>query len=411
MRFHTSEKLGPKQSLTPEGFLVCHDVAIGRTGSQLYSSDELPMLESVGGKITIQRGDADVFHENTLASFEGKPVTIDHPEEEVGPGNWRQLAVGTVQNVRRGEGIDSDLILADLLITDQSGIDAIRRDGIVELSCGYDAEYEQTAPGYGAQRSIIGNHVALVERGRAGPRCSIQDSEKRMQPKPKFLDKLFAVLGVKDADELEKKFDDEEELTDEEKAAKETKDSIAKLTKTVDALTAVVAKLTKDAEPGIEEDDPAKTDDSDEDDEEDKEATADTLLEAEPNPGADVGTVFTGDRYADAVARAEILAPGFKAPTHDSALTAGRFYRQALRAALKTADGAAALAPMLGGRDIKQFTGDSLHAVFIGASEVVKAKNNAIKISAPKYTADAGALSPAARVAQINAAAAAFYSK
>lgn len=402
MRFYSSESLGPKQTVTPEGFLVCHGVAIARTGSQLYSTDELPDMTGVGGRVTIQRDADDVFHADTLASFEGKPVTIDHPSEEVGPGNWRQLAVGHVQNVRRGEGIDSDLLFADLLITDQTGIDTIRTEGIREVSCGYDAEYEQTAPGFGRQKSIIGNHVALVERGRAGSRCSIQDSEHPMTkqaPKSKFLDRLAAALGFKDADELEARFDDEE--TPEAKAereAKETKDSFASLARTVDSLVAVVAKLTKDADEETDEEKAAR----------EAKATADMILEAEAAEAADVGTTFTGD----AIARAEIIAPGFKMLTGDAAaMTEGRFMQAALSASLKTPEGVAVITPLLTGRTVKSLTGDSLRSIFFASSEIIKAQNNAAATAGARKTADTGPVSLPSRIANMNAAAASFWNK
>lgn len=401
MRFYSSESLGPKQTVTPEGFLVCHDVAIARTGSQLYSTDELPDMTGVGGRVTIQRDADDVFHADTLASFEGKPVTIDHPDEEVGPGNWRQLAVGHVQHVRRGEGIDSDLLFADLLITDQTGIDTIRVDGIKQVSCGYDAEYEQTAPGFGRQHQIIGNHVALVERGRAGSRCSIQDSEHSMTkqvPKSKFLDRLAVALGFKDADELEKKFDDAEETAEAkaDREAKETKDSIAALQKTVDSL---VKSLSKDTDEETDEEKAAK-----------EKATADTVIEAEIGTQAELGTLFTGDAFNDAVARAEIIAPGFKALTTDAeAMTEGRYMQQALSAALKTPEGAAAITPLLTGRTVKQMTGDSLRSTFVAASEIMKAQNNAAIVTGAR-THDAGTKSPKS-IADINAAAAAYWKR
>ena len=49
-------------------------------------------------------------------------------------------------------------------------------DGKRELSAGYDAEYETISPGVGRQHQIVGNHVALVDRGRCGVRCAIGDS-------------------------------------------------------------------------------------------------------------------------------------------------------------------------------------------------------------------------------------------
>jgi hypothetical protein len=79
-------------------------------------------------------------------------------------------------NPRRGVGIDDDVLMADLLIWDKDAIALIDR-GKRELSVGYDADYEELGPGHGRQRNIRANHLALVERGRCGPRCAIGDSE------------------------------------------------------------------------------------------------------------------------------------------------------------------------------------------------------------------------------------------
>jgi hypothetical protein len=46
-----------------------------------------------------------------------------------------------------------------------------------EVSAGYDAAYEQLGPGRARQYEIVGNHTALVERGRCGPACAIGDKE------------------------------------------------------------------------------------------------------------------------------------------------------------------------------------------------------------------------------------------
>ena len=47
--------------------------------------------------------------------------------------------------------------------------------GLREVSCGYEAEYEQTGDGEGIQTNIVGNHIALVEQGRAGQSYAIND--------------------------------------------------------------------------------------------------------------------------------------------------------------------------------------------------------------------------------------------
>ena len=176
MMYYITEQLSEHIGETPEGFLLCKDVPLTRTGTFEYTSSEVPVEASLDGTVKIQRDDDEVFAQNTIASFEGKPVTINHPEGMVTPENWSELAHGIVQNVRRGQGEMSDLLLGDLLITTEKGIELVKA-GLREVSCGYDAQYEQIEKGKGRQRDIIGNHVALVTKGRAGSRCTIQDNK------------------------------------------------------------------------------------------------------------------------------------------------------------------------------------------------------------------------------------------
>ena len=197
-RFYVTEKLGAKRSTTPEGFLICHDVPIARTGPQLYSSQEIPIEPGPDGLVRVERSPEEVFRDDTIASFEGKAVTVEHPNEFVNPDNWQQLAVGTVQNVRRGTGIEDDLLIADLVITDARAIEYVNK-AMPEVSAGYEATYEQKEPGRGVQRDIVGNHVALVERGRAGPRCSIQDEDTNMT-KRTFWDRIMTAVKAQDAE-------------------------------------------------------------------------------------------------------------------------------------------------------------------------------------------------------------------
>lgn len=384
MRIYATEQLGPTQSLTPEGYLLCEGVPIARTGTQLYAAHELPFLEAgVDGLITVIREEADVFRPETIASFEGKSVTIRH--SFVDPDNWGEVTKGTVQNVRRC-AFESDLLLADLLITDAEAIGKVKTqadaDGRVtelpelrEVSCGYDADYEQDRPGVAYQRNIVGNHVALVERGRAGPRCSIQDEElKTMKTTkaPALLQRLLKACRSKDsaliartADEAEAEVEAEEKrAADEESAAamRAKDEEVAELKKTVDELTAQLSaagKIGDEDELDADGNPKAKTGD-DEPTEEEKKKTADAM--------------------ADTVSRAEILVPGFVMPTTDSV---GRLagvvvvQRKVLAGALKTADGKEALEPLLAGRTVDALPADAVQTVFVAASEVMRVKNNA----------------------------------
>ncbi len=382
-RYYTTNQLGQKRSTTPEGFLVCHDVPIARTGVQLYLDEELvgedgkPLVKGgPDGLVRVERDADQVFREDTLKSFEGKPVTVNHPESFVTPENWRNLTIGFVQNVRRGDGIEDDLVLADLVITDADGIEYVNRD-LPEVSAGYEAEYEQLAPGRGRQLNIVGNHVALVERGRAGPRCSIQDGAHAMSKKKRsFWDRLLTAVKAKDAEAVKAEIEDMEgeEDEDEEGKKKPTGDSavLASINAQLKTLTADVAALkarANDADP-----------DDDDGDDEGKKKTDDEVLDPEPaetNSEAK-GKVLSGDSLKAVVARSEILAPGIQIPTGDSAATqvVDALMRNALTTAMASESGKSCVAPFLAGREVKALTGDALAAVFTGAAELARVKNN-----------------------------------
>ena len=179
----------------PEGYLLCLNVPVARTGVQEYLPEELGLpgfgapgerasgsfsakngrqpREGPLGMISVYRPEKEVFSPETIASFEAMPVTNDHPPDGVDISNIRALQKGHVHNVRRGSGEESDLLLADLIITDPVLIDLIL-DGKREISCGYTYELCEENGQY-IQRKIRGNHVAVVDAGRAGARVSIRD--------------------------------------------------------------------------------------------------------------------------------------------------------------------------------------------------------------------------------------------
>jgi len=173
--FLTIERLGPMQSLTPEGFLVVRAVPLARTGPQLYSDQELPLDGDAAGRIIIDRLPEEVFRPSTLNSLQGKAVTFDHPEDDVTPENYKELLVGTVINPRQGQNAMDNLLLGDLIIYDPQTIKAIRDGKVREVSVGYKADYEETGPARGKQKNILCNHLALVQDGRCGPICRIGD--------------------------------------------------------------------------------------------------------------------------------------------------------------------------------------------------------------------------------------------
>ncbi|WP_407412486.1 DUF2213 domain-containing protein [Acinetobacter sp.] len=406
---YTTGQIGRTRETTPEGYLLCRDVPIARIGTLMYGDGEVPVTADNTGLILIQRGEDDLFDPKTIASFEGKAVTDDHPDDWVNPSNWKALAVGTAQSVRRGEGIDTDFLMADLLITDQDAIDKVM-GGKVEISLGYDADYIEISPGKGVQRNIFGNHVALVDKGRCGSRCSIGDS---FMPKPNkgWLDSLRkAKRTIDEALEKAKNTEDEDpEETEDDDDEQDGKTSDAvnrqllKTLKTMDARLAALEKKTKDSDKSETKDDDDESETKDSDD--DSEKTEDDILEAEPAGKIVTGVTHTGDSLKDVLVRAEVLAPGMKMPpTIDSAnngqavITAKR---QALKAAMLTTDGQKVVSPFLGTHtDIDTLPTHTLDAAFIGASELIKQHNNAKGVRTGISTKDFGRSAPT--IDQIN---------
>ncbi len=425
MRFYTVQKLGPKRSLTPEGFLLCEEVPVARTGEMLYGPGEVPVEPGPDGLIRISRTPDEVFRPKTLASCIGKPVTLDHPDDFVTPANFAALGKGAMLNLRRGTGIEDDLLIADLLVTDQAAIKAVQDDGIEEVSLGYEADYEQVSPGRGVQRNIVVNHVALVERGRCGPRCAIGDKEpedmKTKDSKPKgkrtVWDRLMTAFKAGDEAAMEEAIEEakaNDEESEEEREAREAKekeaktgDALGQILKAVKGLDSRLAKIeARDSEK-------EKTDDEDEEDPEKKKTGDDGDLTNAETAGklnqAEVD-LYTGDAAASIPSRAEILAPGIKLPTLDAkmetkdrAAALCKCQRKALDLAYQTDAGKKAIGPFLGGltADFEKLPAALVHAAFMGASELAKARNNAGNSRSAAPTRDFG---KARTVADINAA-------
>lgn len=341
-RFFIASQLSERIAETPEGYLLCEAVPIARTGELAYAPQETP-IPAGDGQTIITRGAADLFAAETLASFEGKPVTLEHPPDFVTPDTWKMYAVGTVQNVRQGEGEDADKLLADLLLTDARAIDAVRSKKLRELSCGYDAEYFADAPGKGRQTNIRGNHVALVAQGRCGSACAIQDAapgafaimkKKLMGIFGKALDEALPdaeTLGNEEAEAMEEK-----PATDAPETTAENREDVGeRLARIEEMLKRLIDAMTLDKAAGDEK-------------------AGDACEEKQ--------TADAAPCDAETAARAEILAPGIA--------KTGDVRGEALKAAYKTADGKAAIDALLAGRafDAADVT------LFIGAAELLKAK-------------------------------------
>lgn len=390
---YAPEQIGRTQAITPEGYLLCSDVRIARTGAMLYRPDEVPEVRpAANGQMVVIMRDADVlFAPETLASFSGKPVTNDHPPALLSETDTRKYQIGVLLNPRRGEGVDSEYLMADLLITDADTIKLIVAKKKREVSPGYDAELEEVKPGLGRQTSILGNHLAIVDRGRGGSTCAIQDKETDMAKprKMSLMDRLRAAFRDNDETAFESALADAPEgLAGEPDgdeggvhvhihnapadpvapAAAATVDTDedpyeARFKALEDAMAGMSAKFDEMAASKVET--PAAVEVTDEDAEEDEPAHSKEVM--------------------DAAAKAEIIFPGYKSGTMDGepkrrALTDMR--RDVLNRALNDSARKAPVEAILAGVDLAASKPAQVRVLFDAAAAVAKAHNTRPRVTA-----------------------------
>ena len=163
---------------TDDGYAVA-EVPVARTGIQNYAGYEVgrPDLKMV----SVYRPADTVFDEGSMATAAHKPVTDDHPQDSVTANNWDGIAKGwTGETVRKDEA--NGLLYIPMLLADGKLIDKLEA-GKREVSCGYSCELvwgDGVAPDgaryQATQKNVIFNHVAVVDRGRAGNICRVGDN-------------------------------------------------------------------------------------------------------------------------------------------------------------------------------------------------------------------------------------------
>lgn len=170
-----------KATIDENGFLVDTPV-VARLGVQVYYTED-------GRTVREFRPAEEVFKDESLASYQGKPMTLDHVF--VNSDNAKEVVVGSVTG--KAEPFGSSVV-APIVVYDNTAIQEAMAGNAKELSVGYSAILDET-PGWGdpitgeyvlksdgdqfdapegwqefdaIQRDIKVNHVAMVYRGRAG---------------------------------------------------------------------------------------------------------------------------------------------------------------------------------------------------------------------------------------------------
>lgn len=263
------------------GQLICRDAVIARTGSYDYLESEVIPNGDPKKIVKVYRTEDEVFDPVAIASFENKPFVDDHPQEDVSPDNFRDLSVGYMRDVRRGTADLENCLICDIVVTDPDVIEEIKSGRKRELSLGYDTNIVERDGKY-YMTAIRGNHLALVDSGRAGC-ATIRDSAveisktggigMRKSRVTLFDDDIFEVeeLESNDNDEVTGEGIDVVEAKDDEPTLAEIYALLQEIKSKLDAQVTdddeEVKEIEEEKKEEIEDDDEKIEEDIDEDEE------------------------------------------------------------------------------------------------------------------------------------------------
>ena len=167
-----------KVDRSKEGFLIARGVAT-RTGVFPYRNPDGSIRREL-------RHPDDVLAAESLQTLAGKPLTLEHPPGLVTPANFEQYSVGSVNN--RVHVVGDGLVEVVFNVHRKDAIEDVESGAKRQLSCGYRCDVIEEKGVYNGEPydyRQVGhqyNHLAIVERARAGEIASIHyDSEEGVE--------------------------------------------------------------------------------------------------------------------------------------------------------------------------------------------------------------------------------------
>jgi hypothetical protein len=188
-----------RRTIDQDGRLRVPDCNISKANVCGYYGREIPGYERLGldadAKYQLYRDPEEL--RKAAESFETIPLLMDHVPVTA-ESHEPDLVVGTVSNIR----YEHPYLKGDVTVWTQDAIDAIKDSEQKELSCAYryvaDLGVGTSPEGLRydiTMRNLLGNHVALVKRGRAGPDVVVADSVAGMN-KMRFTKTIAALATV-----------------------------------------------------------------------------------------------------------------------------------------------------------------------------------------------------------------------
>ena len=158
------------RSIDADGRMRVRDCILSTSEINPYRGQEIPGYDKLGlqpNAVYELYRDADEMRKSA-ATFEGVPLMIKHIAQTADDPR-KEYQAGAIHSVT----FDGKHLRGDLLVSDGRAIDLIEADELSDLSAGYRYDADMTPGEYdgqkydGVMRNIQGNHIALVDDGRA----------------------------------------------------------------------------------------------------------------------------------------------------------------------------------------------------------------------------------------------------
>lgn len=201
-----------KRRFDENGFMHVESNHITKEQVVPYRGREIPGWEGLGldpDKVYFGYRPAEEL-KKAVGTFNGLPIMLMHhtvsaddPKKEYQVGSMGTNAAWNAPYIDNG-----------MTFTDAVGIEAVKNGSCREISCAYQYDPDFTpgvfngVPYDFVMRNLRGNHVAIVEEGRAGPDVVVTDTSENL---PKGVNQLMRTLkkffggAQDDANEIEKK--------------------------------------------------------------------------------------------------------------------------------------------------------------------------------------------------------------
>lgn len=193
---------GTARHFDDNGFLhvdachICKEKVYPYAGEELL--DVFPELDPDGTYYAFLPA---VVMQRALSSFEGLPLLLDHHDESA-EAPQKEFRVGSTGT---DAAYNAPYMDVSLHITDAEAIRRIQSGEQREISIGFFATYERAFgifnndPYEFVMTDLYGNHVALVEEGRAGHDCLVADSSPSVNGFAHWLKKHDLIRDLKTA--------------------------------------------------------------------------------------------------------------------------------------------------------------------------------------------------------------------